>query len=217
MNAADRFLMNHAEMDPPNLMLWLEDAATLQAAHEKISALTEEWVPWAPHFRKHKEAIAMALQNAAAQNLATTTELEEKVAATVEDVHINANYLVLRARKEKDDAWLHNNGYQLKEKPKRIYDRAVSAMALLLRLKNGPNIAEVTVSWDRDPGAGSYQLQICKGHPQGEESFGDFGFFTKVRTIAGNLERASWYYFRVRSIGNNETGPWSEPVGIVVT
>lgn len=217
MNAADRFLMNHAEMAPPDLMLWLEDAATLQAAHEKISALTEDWVPWAPHFRARKEAIARELQNAAAQNLTTTKALEEVTAATVEDVIINANYLVLRARREKDDAWLHNNGYQWKEKPTRVYDRAVSAIASLLRLKNGPNISEVTVSWDKDPGAGSYQLQICKGHPQGDESFGDYGFFKKVRVVAGNLERASWYYFRVRSIGNNEAGPWSEPVGIIVT
>lgn len=217
MNASDRFHMQHEGMDPPGLMLWLDDAATLQAGHAKISAITETWVPWAPHFRARKEEIRRALEKAAALNLTTTKELEEAIAATIEDVHINANFIVLRARADKDDSWLHGNGYQLKEKTKRVYDRGVAAVALLLRLKNGPNIAEVTVSWDKDPGAGSYQLQICKGHPQGEESFGDYGFFKKVRVVAGNLERASWYYFRVRSIGNNETGPWSEPVGIIVT
>lgn len=217
MNATDKLVMNHAEMDPPELMLWLDDAATLQAAHQKISTQKDKWVPGADEFRERKRVIAKELEKAAALNLTTTKELEEATAATVADVNINANYLVLRAQHEKDESWLHNSGYQLKEKPKRIYDRAVSAVALLLRLKNGPNIGEVTVSWDKDPAAGAYQLQFCKGHPKGDESFGDFGILTRVRTVAGNLDRASWYYFRVRSIGNNETGPWSEPVGIIVT
>lgn len=217
MNAADRFIMNHADMDPPELMMWLDDAATLQAAHAKISAEKDEWVPGAPQFREHKETISKELEKAVTLNLATTAELEQATAAAVEDVNINANYLVLRAKHEKDEVWLHNNGYQWKEKAKRMYDRAVSAAALVLRLKNGPNIAEVTVRWDKDLGAGSYLLQICKGHPQGEESYADYAYLKKVRTVIGNLERACWYYFRVRSVGNNETGPWSEPVGIIVT
>lgn len=217
MNAADRFLMNHAEMDPPGLMLWLDDAATLQAAHTKISAEIDKWVPWSPQFRAHKETISKELDRAIALNLTTTKELELAIAAAVFDINTNGNYLVLRAKHEKDDSWLHNNGHQWKEKPKRNYDKIVSAIALLLRLKNGPNIGEVTVSWDRDPAAGSYQLQMCKGIPQGDESFADYGLFRKVRTVVSELERACWYYFRVRSIGDNEVGQWSEPVGIIVT
>jgi hypothetical protein len=217
MNAAERFIMNHADMNAPELMMWLEDAATLQAAHPKISVQKDEWVPGAPQFREHKDTISRELEKASALNLATTRELEEATAAAVEDVNINASYFVLRAKHEQDDAWLHNNGYQWKEKARRNYGKAVSVDALALRAKNGPNIAEVTVSWDKDPGAGSYQLQVCKGHVQGEDSFLDHGYFKKVRTVIGNLERASWYYFRVRSVGHNETGPWSEPVGIIVT
>lgn len=217
MNAADRFHMNQADMDPPEFAMWLDDTATLQAAHTKISTQKDEWVPWAPQFRGHKEAISKEWEKAVAMNVATTKELEEATAAALEDVYINASYLVLRAKHEKDDAWLHNNGYQLKEKVKRTYDRGVSSVPLVPRVKNGPNIAEVTVSWERDPGAGSYLLQICKGHPQGEESYADYGYLKKVRTVVGNLERACWYYFRVRSIGNNESGPWSEPVSIIVT
>lgn len=217
MNAADRFLMNQADMDPPELMMWLDDAATLQAAHPKISTQKDGWVPGAPQFKEHKENIAREWQKALALNLDSTRELEEVTAAALEDVNTNANYLVLRAKQEKDEAWLHNNGYKAKEKAKRIYDRGVSAAALVVRAKNGPSVAEVAVSWDKDPGAGSYQLQFCKGHPQGEESYVDYGYLKKVRAVIGNLERASWYYFRVRSIGNNETGPWSEPFGIIVT
>ncbi|QWV96388.1 fibronectin type III domain-containing protein [Geomonas nitrogeniifigens] len=217
MSVFDKFVMNHADMDPPELVLWLDDAATLQAAHPKISTQKDGWVPGADQFRGHKEAISREWERATALNQLTTKELDAVISAALEDVHINASYLVLRAKHEKDDAWLHNNGYQPKEKTKRTYDRSVGSVALMLRAKNGPNIGEVTLIWVRDPGAGSYLLQICKGHPQGEESYADYGYLKKVRTVVGNLERASWYYFRIRSIGNNELGPWSEPVAIIVT
>lgn len=217
MNAADKFLMNQQDMSPPEFMLWLEDTATLQAANPKISTEKDAWVPGPFQFLGHKENIAREWNKATAQNVDTTKELEEAIAVALDDVYINAAYLVLRAKHGKDEAWLHNNGFQWKEKGKRIYDRGVSAEALPLRAKNGPNIGEVTLNWDKDLGAGSYQLQICKGHPQGEESYVDHGFLKKVRVVIGSLERASWYYFRVRSIGHNETGPWSESVGIIVT
>ncbi len=217
MNAADRFLMNHAAMAPSQLATWLNDAATLQDAHAKISTQIDHWVPWSPQFRSHRESIETEVQKALALNVRTTKELQGATAAAIEDVNINAAYLVIRAKCEKDEAWLHNNGYTLKEKAKRVYDRPVSTSSLALRAKNGPNAGQVILSWDRDPGAGSYQLQICKGHPQGEESFVDYAYLTKVRTTADSLERASWYYFRIRSVGNNETGPWNEAVGIIVT
>lgn len=217
MNAADRFQMNHAAMAPQQLATWLDDAATLQTAHNKISTEIDQWVPWSPHFRSHKAHIESELQKALALNVRTTKELQAAIAAAIEDVNINAAYLVIRAKCEKDEAWLHNNGYVMKEKPKRMGVRGVSLSGLVIRAKNGPKIGEVTVIWDKDPGAGSYQLQMCKGHPQGEESFEDYGYLKRVRTIIGNLERANWYYFRVRSVGNNETGPWSEPIGIIVT
>lgn len=217
MNASDRFVMNHGEMTPRELIVWLEDAATLQDAHEHIRVKKDGWVPGASQFRQHKEVLSKCLDDLAANNETKSKELDQAVAAAQEDININANYILLRARQEKSDAWLHNNGYQLKEKLKRNYSKVIRAIACLLRAKNGPNIGEVTLSWEKDLAAGSYQLQMCKGKPQGEESYADQGYFTKIRTVVGNLERASWYYFRIRSIGNNETGPWSEPVGIIVT
>ncbi|GFO54237.1 hypothetical protein GMSM_12440 [Geomonas sp. Red276] len=217
MNASDRFVMNHREMSPMDLMLYLEDTATLQDAHPKISVEKDGWVPGAPEFRQHKQRIAKELENAAALKVSTTKELEEARAAAVEDIMINADYMVLRARQSKDDSWLHNNGYQMKDKLKRSLNRMISAIALVLRVKNGPGKGEVTVSWDKDPVAGSYQLQFCKGEPQGDESYADHAYCTKVRTVISNLDRANWYYFRGRSIGHNETGPWSDPVGIIVT
>lgn len=217
MNPADRFVMNHASMAPPQFVTWLDDAATLQAAHIKISTLMDSWVPTSPQFRDHKENIESEWQKALALNLRTTKGLQMATAAAVEDVYINAAYLVIRAKNDRDETWLYNNGFTLKEKTKRVYARPVSLFGHVLRVKNGPQIGEVTVSWDKDPGAGSYQLQICKGHPQGEESFEDYGQLTLVRTIIAKLERANWYYFRVRSVGNNEYGPWSEPVAIIIT
>ncbi|MBJ6801130.1 fibronectin type III domain-containing protein [Geomonas propionica] len=217
MSVSDKFEMNHEEMDAPTFILWLDDAATLQDAHPKISTQKDPWAPGSIQFRAHKEVISKEWERASVLNVPSTRELEAAIAAALEDVNINANYLVLRARQDKDEAWLHNNGYQPKGKAKRVYDRPVSAAALVAKAKNGPEIGEVTLTWDKDAAAGSYQLQVCKGHPQGDESYADYGFLKKVRIVIGNLERASWYHFRVRSIGHNQNGPWSEPVGIIVT
>lgn len=217
MQASDRLLLNQADMDPPELILWLGDASTLQRGHALISTKMDEWVPGPTRFDEHKAKIAKCLEDAAALKLETTDELEEAVSDAVEDITINANYLALRARHDKNDAWLHNSGHHQKEKPKRNYNKMVSMIASLLAAKNGPGMGEVTLSWDKDPAAGSYQLQICKGTPRGEDSWTDQGYFTKVRTVINNLERGGWYYFRVRSIGNNQTGPWSETVEIIVT
>ncbi|MCM0082965.1 fibronectin type III domain-containing protein [Geomonas sp. Red32] len=217
MNAATRFLMNHKEMDPSELVLWLEDAATLQENHGTISKEKDDWVPGSVQFRHHKEAITRELDRAASLNVPTTKELEEAHAAAVSDILVNAEFIVLKGGYQKDESWFHNNGYISKDKLKRNYNKLVSSTATQPKAKNGPEIGEVTLGWERDEAAGSYLLQICKGIPVGDESYADQGYYKKVRVVVSNLERASWYYFRVRSIGHNEVGPWSEPVGIIVT
>lgn len=69
---------------------------------------------------------------------------------------------------------------------------------------------------ERDPGAGVYEVQFCKGAPAGEESWQVLGNFRKVKIFTPDLERAGWYYFRVRSHGDNETNPWSYPADAIV-
>ncbi|HBG04870.1 MAG: hypothetical protein A2075_00880 [Geobacteraceae bacterium GWC2_58_44] len=217
MFAVEIFLMNFAKMGYTELIPWLLDTATLQEAHPFHRANWPDWVPGASKFREHAEILSVAVKAAENKDREKTKERDQKHADTLLSVNLNANYIVMRWHHEKNESLLHNAGYVLKEKTKKSYGRSsISNRPLDLKLKNGPDPGSVTVKFEKDPAAGLYQLQICKGVPVGEESWGEQGLHKSCRFVVIDLDRASWYYFRGRSHGDNETSPWSAPVGIVV-
>jgi len=205
-------------MPIPELALWLNDSATLQEAHPFHGHDWPEWVPGAARFRQHSTALTAGLEAAKNKDREKSRELEEEHASTLVSINMNATYIVMRSIHEKNDSLLHNVGYQLKEQTKRTNTlTSIRNAPMVLQVRKGPDSGSVLVKFERDPGAGLYQLQICKGQPAGEESWGDGGLHKGCRVVKNNLELASWYYFRGRSHGNNETGPWSDPVGIIIT
>lgn len=123
----------------------------------------------------------------------------------------------MRARHQNDESLLHNTGYELKEKTKRNHAPvSVSTQPLNITAKRADEEAAVVLIIEKDPGAALYEVQFCKGIPTGEDSWQKLGTFKKLRIYVPNLERAGWYYFRVRSYGDNETSPWSQPCDIIV-
>ena len=219
MLLTDVYTMHSAKMSCTELVPWLLDTATLQEAHPFHSTNWPDWVPGAKKLREHAESLSVAVKAAENKDKEKTRERDQMHADTLLDITLNASYIVMRWHHEKDESLLHNVGHQLKEKTatkKSSGHTSVKSTPLVLWVKNGPDISSVSVRFEKDPAAGSYQLQICKGEPIGEESWGDYCFHKSCRAIVRNLDRASWYYFRVRSHGNNETSPWSAPVGIIV-
>ena len=217
MMASELFLLPSVKMSYTELIPWLFDTATLQEAHKFHRENWPDWVPGAKRLREHAQSLTITGKAAENKDRALAKQLEQELADTLLSVRLNANYLVMRSLHEKDESLLHNVGYVLRDKKKRSYALvSLSTIPLVIRLKNGDEIASVIVRYDRDPAAALYQLQICKGEPAGEDSWGDEGAHKGCRVIVRNLDRASWYYFRVRSYGDNESGPWSAPVGIIV-
>jgi hypothetical protein len=218
MLAADVFAMKDiGKMTYTELILWLQDTATLQEAHPFHSVNWPDWVPGAARFRQHAEALTNAVKATENRERDKAKELKLEHANTLSSVHLNADYIAMRWRHEKKEIVIQNTGYVLKERTKRTHARAsVKDKALALKLKAGPDIGSVGVKFEKDPAAGSYHLQFCKGEPAGEESWTDQGYYKSCRLVVNNLDRACWYYFRGRSLGDNMTSPWSAPMGIIV-
>ena len=216
MDPAKIFVMNHRQMSIDKLVYWLRDSATLQEAHPFHKVDWSTWAPGALKFRQHADELLDAAKAVETKEPGTVKKRDQAHEEALWSIDLNASYIAVRARAAKDDSVLSNCGYVLKEKNKRSYTHAsLRSQPSVVKLKNS-GIGEVTVIFPKDPAAGAYQMQICKGHPTGDESWGEQGMYKNCRPVVTGLDRANWYYFRVRSIGDNETGPWSAPVGIIV-
>lgn len=217
MFAAKTFSMSiFATMPIPEVVPWLFDAATLQQAHHFHGPNWSDWVPGAARFRQHAVELTEGMEAAKNKDREKVRELEEKHAETLLSIHLNANYIAMRSIYEKDESLLHNVGYILKDQNSKKEKLAALKSQMHLKVKNR-GTGTVTIYFERDPAAGLYRLQVCKGEPSGEESWLDGGLHKGCRVVVSDLDRASWYYFRGRSHGDNQTGPWSQPVGIIVT
>lgn len=204
-------------MSRGELIPWLLDTATLQEAHLFHCNNWPDWVPGARRFREHAALLGFAEKAAEFKDLKKIEELDQAHADTLLSINLNACYIVMRSIHEKDESLLHNAGYLLKEKAMKHHGPAsVSDVPLNLKVKSG-EAGSATIRYPRDRAAGLYHLQYCKGVPAGEESWGDYGFNKGCLVVATGLDRASWYYFRVRALGSNKNGPWSTPLGVIIT
>lgn len=217
MFAQKKFVISpFASMPLVELVPWLNDAAMLQEGHHFFGTNWSDWVPGPARFRQHAVALTEGMEAAKNKDQEKTRELEERHAETLLSINMNATYIVMRALHEKDESLLHNVGYILKDQNSKK-EKPTALKSQSLKAKNLDREGAVGITFEKDPVAALYHLQFCKGIPSGEGSWEDHGQHRGVRVTVSNLERASWYYFRGRSRGDNETGPWSPPVGIIVT
>jgi hypothetical protein len=213
----DIYLMPFAKMSIPELSTWLLGTAALQEKNPFHGTTMPDWVPAWEKFRQHSESLINLAKAAENKDTSKVKARDEELAAALLSININACYIVMRAKHENNDELLHDMGYEFKEKTKRTHASiSLSQSPMILRVKRGSDPGSVIVIFQGDPAAALYQLQICKGEPAGEESYKDGGAYKGLRNVIPNLEGASWYYFRGRTHGDNESGPWSAPVGIIV-
>jgi hypothetical protein len=200
------------------LIGWLLDTAGKQEKEAIFGEDRPEWVAGPPEFRNHASALSQKSDAAKNKDIQLMKEFDQERSAALTSIHMNAAYLVMRAHHGQDNGILLGKGYDLKERTKKTRSASPSVLdhPLKLTARRGDKVGSAVLSVERDPGAGVYHLQFCIGAPTGEESWQDLGSFKKVRIFLDNLQRASWYYFRVRSQGDNEVGPWSTPVDLII-
>jgi len=199
------------------LVGWLLDTATKQEEHPTLFKDAPPWVAGPARLRQHAAALAQKEDAAKYKDIQAVKERDSERAATLESIHSNAACIIMKARFENDESLLYNNGHEVKERSKKGHTPIpISSHPLKVVAKRGDEPGTVVLTIERDPGAGVYEVQFCKGVPTDEESWQIFGSFKKCRIFIDHLERAGWYYFRVRSHGDNEWSPWSLPVDIIV-
>jgi hypothetical protein len=217
MSVNDFFVLNFLKMSRQEMITWLLGTAALQERHPFHGTRIPEWIAGPPQFRQHATNLTELDNSAGHKDLQKVKQSDEEWAATLFSIDTNASYVVLRAKAEKDESLLYGMGYEVKEKTKRAHQHVpVSRVPLTLKAERAGD-GSIRLTIQRDPAAGTYQVQFCKGEPKGEDSWSDYANFKTVRPLIENLERACWYYFRVRSHGDNETSPWSNVVAIIVT
>jgi hypothetical protein len=198
---------------------WLLDTAGKQ---EKDPIFSEEdrpkWVAGPPEFRGHASALSQKADAAKNKDTQLVKEFEQERISTLTSIHINAAYVVMRAHHSQEHGLLQGKGYEIKEETKRTRGASpsVSSQPLKATVRRGDKEGSAVLTIERDPGAAIYEVQFCIGAPTGEDSWQPVGSYKRVRIFLENLQRAGWYYFRVRGHGDNEEGPWSAPLDIII-
>jgi len=218
---ATQYFKMAAVLNMPILALaeWMMDTAALQETHPFHRVNWSDWAPGPSAFRQHATVLTQAHEAAMNKDREMMRQLELAHQAALLAINMNATYIAMRSVHENDESLRHNVGYPPKEGTTRrsAGTRALKLTKMVMKVRKGPKSASVAITFTRDPAAGLYHLQMCKGKPNGEESWMDDGLHKSCRVVRSDLELASWYYYRGRSQGDNEAGPWSDPVGIIVT
>jgi hypothetical protein len=114
----------------------------------------------------------------------------------------------------KDKVKLATTGFDLRKDPARS-DAPVDAPQNL-RLKSTGNNGEIQLLCDPVDRARSYQVQYATDPNAGPWT--DAGTFPSTRGIVLNgLQRGKDYWGRIRAVGPNGAGAWSDPATIMVT
>jgi hypothetical protein len=112
------------------------------------------------------------------------------------------------------DAMLATSGFDLRKSP--VFSAETVAAPGNVRLKQTGVSGVVQVMCDAVPRASAYELQYTQN--PNDNSWTDGGTFASTRGIGiTGLTRSKDYWARVRAIGTNGPGPWSDPATILVT
>jgi len=93
--------------------------------------------------------------------------------------------------------------------------KTVSLLAPVVSLKHGDS-STIIVTYNKVPGAGSNEIQVCLGDPNDEAAWKTAGTYKSCRVPISGYEPGAKLYVRVRCHGTGEPGPFSQVVSIIV-
>jgi hypothetical protein len=86
---------------------------------------------------------------------------------------------------------------------------------LALVVQAGANAGELKASWKKLRGAVSYEVQVS-ADPFTAATWRGVAPSAKVRTVIEGLTSGAKTWVRVRGIGSDDPGPWSDPATMIV-
>lgn len=212
---------NMRRQSHPEFNLTLLTIADALEKHQFFRDNWESYVPGSQQFRAH--AARLKELGIGADRGDRGMKAERDAERALAELHIDAasKYMVVRAVEKKDPAILLGLGIPLKTKRPRSYSKNVSpaSVQITLTVKHlKGQIGAAVIEGKHMRNGGPYLLQICKGEPVSDEKWYSPGGHHNscARIILNNLEPANRYYFRMRTDRPEGTGPWSQPVSLII-
>jgi hypothetical protein len=211
--------VNFKPYNNSDLIIKLGGIADILANHSRFLLPYPDVVPNPDQLKVHIANFTAAVTAAANGDRQKISERDLFRAELEQVATFTAQYLIMKAFKEKDPSMLNNVGYDQK---KRTTKGSASSNASVIpptnfTAKHGPVSGTVIVKASRVIGAAMYELHICQGDPTIAESWTTLGLFTRSsRMEVKELTPGQKYNFRGRCLGNNGPGPWSITVSLMV-
>jgi len=207
---------NFTKLSHGDYILMLYTLADKLEGHLAFQDLPEH-VPGPPRFRDYAEQLTKAVEAAKYGDKHKGAERDELRARSQQDITFAAQHAVMVSVHRNDPSMLANIGLEQKQ---RTYTRTptigIPGMPSKLTVKNGSAPGTVIASVNREPGAGSIEVQYTEADPAIEAFWKSAGMFYQCRMEVKGLESVKRYHFKVRYHGSSGAGPWSAIVNLVV-
>ena len=213
----DEFDCNFSHLSPAEFVMTCGNFADSLINHAFFG---KNWVDFVTHPQQLK-AILVEYKDA---NLAYETDGGKKNMKDRDDkrqeahvaVVLMGQYCIMRSVEQRNPSLL--DGVALKRKGRQSRSSSTKVTTLIapvVVLKHG-GPQTVIVSYNKVPGAGSNEIQVCTGDPNDEASWVLAGTFNGCRVPLTGYPPGTRLYVRVRCHGTGVPGPFSQVVSIIV-
>ncbi|MDD5034919.1 MAG: fibronectin type III domain-containing protein [Methylococcaceae bacterium] len=197
---------------------FLTKAGTIVNAMRDNADFPEPWPPQVPSFPQLEEAynaFGDAFHASASRDRVKISEKVANRATLVEHLKALAGYLEVVAKG--DTTKLLRTGYDLRKDIVHGTGTIPLSAPSGFIAKHGKLSGSIVLHATNIPGAVSYEAHYTDGDPANEESWKDAGTFPGCNRIdIGGLVLGKLYWFRIRAIGNNGAGAWTDPASVII-
>lgn len=211
----DTAYLNH--LGPSDFIVTVGNFADSLLAHPFFR---DNWVDFVTHPMQlkdllvvYKDAVTAVETDGGKKNMKIRDDAR---AEAYTSVVLMTQFLVMMAKHKKDFSLL--DAVILKQKTKANRNTHPTTLAAPHpAVKHGKEPGTVIIVYNRIPGAGSTEIQMCLGDPNAEDAtWQTVGIYKYLRVPIPGLQRGTTVYFRLRCHGIGEPGPWSDVISIIV-
>ena len=203
-----------------DMIVRLTTVADLVSAHQGYQDKFPDEVPGPPQFRVHAEELHQADQEAVNKDRLKLAKRAEKLLECAVSLTIFGQFAVMKAVKYNDTSYLDEIGLDRKIKKAKNSKAAFHGPLGApdpFTVKHGPVSGSVLFKARKVKWAAHYDVYLCLGDPNNEESWSWATTFLNTRHMQlDGLEPGKVYMFRARCLGPDGFGVWSNIIKIMV-
>jgi hypothetical protein len=202
-----------------DLIVTLGTVADLVEAHKGYQDKLPDEVSGPAKLRTLAAELHQADQEAVNKDRLKLAKCKEKQLEAIISLQIFGQFAIMRAVSRRDTSYLDNIGIDRKKSPgskRSIFQGPIGAPEVFT-VKHGPNSGTLNFKIGSVKWAAHYDVYVCYGDPNDEASWKLAATFVNTRhTQIEGLVPGSVPLFRVRCLGPEGYGPWSNIIKIMV-